>query len=399
MPPEAPLALDAAAGNGCHACEIGAFFEAALSPIYRRLCRTTRLILRGIEPGEAAGAEGISPGNLFRLFREYVGLTPDDLAEVARQERCGDGRLAPARVLGVSLPYVPPLDFSAALELLEPRRAAGVEHVSGAAYQRTFVECGSSGVLEVRAGEGGALDVLIQADRWTGLVHVVERVRRVFNVDVDAQRAHAWLGDDPIVGRLVQMRPGVRPPGSWSLFEAAVKAALGCGWDVRGQDWLEHLVGSAGESIRGMGGARVRRLFPRPDQIAPLPIDELGLPFVKARTVHHLARVAAAGSPVVAECEPMPRRLAAFVALDGVGPVTAARFAWILGDPDAYPEKAGAPLPGTVSTPSRKRARQVADRWRPYRSFAYAQLALSDSPAASTIDRVAPVHPREGLSA
>jgi hypothetical protein len=68
-------------------------------------------------------------------------------------------------------------------------------------------------------------------------------------------------------------------------------------------------------------------------------------------------------------------RVQELASLPRVGPVTGARYAWMLGEADAYPEKAGGPLPG-VDPGHRKRARHVADRWRPFRSFAYAQLAV-----------------------
>lgn len=370
----------------CATCERGAFIQPGLAEIYALLCTATRSMLRGTGAAAAASAAAVSPGTLRRLFLEYVGIDADELTRHAREAHASGDRLAPAPLLALAVPYVPPLDVDSVLELLRTRLAPEVERVSGSAYQRTFVEGGSAGVLEVRDGRGSWLDVRIQADRWTGLVHVVERIRRLFNVDVNAQEAERWLHNDPIVGRLVQMRPGVRPPGSWSLFEAAVKAVLGCGWDVRGADWLGQLVERAGTAMHGSSLPHLTRLFPSPEQLASLQADRLGLPFVKARSVHQLAYVASGGGAVVAASEPIQRRLASLGAIEGVGPVTAARFAWILGDPDAYPEKAGAPLPGTTVTASRKRALHVADRWRPYRSFAYAQLVLSDRVLGTSVD-------------
>ena len=378
MPATGSCTLHSLGAPRCSTCERGAFIQPGLAEIYGLLCTATRSILRGTGAAAAASAGAVSLGTLRRLFLEYVGIDPEELMQNAREAHASSDRLAPAPLLALAVPYVPPLDVDSVLELLRTRLAPEVERVSGSAYQRTFAECGSAGVLEVRDGRGSWLDVRVQADRWTGIVHVVERVRRLFNVDVNAQEADLWLHSDPIVGRLVQMRPGVRPPGSWGLFEAAVKAVLGCGWDVRGEDWLGQLVERAGTAMHGSSLSHLTRLFPAPQQLASLPADRLGLPFVKARSVHQLAHVASGGGAVVAASEPMQRRLASLGAIDGVGPVTAARFAWILGDPDAYPEKAGAPLPGTIVTASRKRALHVADRWRPYRSFAYAQLALSD---------------------
>jgi AraC family transcriptional regulator, regulatory protein of adaptative response / DNA-3-methyladenine glycosylase II len=386
--------------QGCESCKDAAFAEPSLASIYRLLCDVARSTLRGQPAERSAEAHGVSLGNLRRLCREYIGVSLDDLVQFAGHVRNAHEQGDEGPMLVLALPYTPPLAFGAVLELLRAQVVPGVEYVGDSVYQRTFVESGSTGALEVRDGEGPSLDVRLLADRWTGLVHVAERVRRVFNVDVDAFGAHEWLCDDPVVGRLVRMRPGVRPPGGWSLFEAAIKAVLGCGWDVRGQEWLASVARSSGQRIETTTSLHLSQVFPSPEQVAAVPLDCLGLPFVKARTVRQLARVASAGSVVVVESQPMHRRLVALMGLDGVGPVTAARFAWILGDADAYPERSGSPLPGTLVTPSRRRARQVSDRWRPYRSFAYAQLALSDGPLGLSNESAwATVSPEDGLSA
>lgn len=356
-------------------------------------------MLRGESLRRIAADGDVSPETLARLFRDYVGITSEELVVFVHDAGQQGDRLAPSRVLALAVPYLPPFDFTSLLALLRARIAPGVERVTDAAYQRTFVQGRTAGILEVRSAPGQCLNVRIQADRWTDLVHVVERTRHLFNLDVNAQEARMWLHNDPIVGHLVQERPGVRPPGSWSPFEAAVKAVLGCGWDVRGQDWLEQVVRCAGEAMHAATPARVDRLFPLPEQVASRPPDRLGLPFVKARSIHQLARAAVAGAAVATESVSMQRRLAAFVGIDGVGPVTGARFAWLLGEPDAYPEKVGAPMPGTTATRNRKRARELADRWRPFRSFAYAQLALSDASSDAGVDGWADPGPEHGLSA
>jgi 3-methyladenine DNA glycosylase/8-oxoguanine DNA glycosylase len=349
-------------------------------PPWDALCNATRILAAGRSLSEARTSLNVTSRTLDALFGRYLGTSPRRLAEFLEGAQFPSGIRPPVRRadLELEVPYEPPLDLSASLALLADRAAPGVESIDEHSYRRTFAQTGAQGRLIVTAGTRRHLSISVRMDDWSGLAHVVRRARQLFNLDADGGAADRVLSRDFVIGHLVRVRPGVRPPGCWDLFEAATKAFLACSWDVRGEEWLRRLVEKAARRTGLEDTHRLTRLFPLPEDIARMRPNDLGLPFFKAVAVHGIAQAAVDGSGVVDPLRPLHERIHELTSLTGVGPVTGSRYAWILGHPDAYPEKAGAPLPG-VDAGHRKRAAHVADRWRPYRSFAYAQLAVSAS--------------------
>lgn len=348
--------------------------------IWPSICRATRMLVGGSSPSHVVSSLDLSHQSLERLFRGYLGTSPGRLRAFLDDALGAPNAASPDRhqpFLQVEVPYDPPLDFSASLAMLGDRAAEGVEWVDELGYRRLFPQAAGAGAIVISGnGSPDHISVSVTMSDWSGLAHVMQRARRVLNLDADGQGAARLLSRDAVIGQLVRDRPGVRPPGCWDAFEAATKAILGCGWDARGRQWLRRLAEGVGAPAAVAGMPRLTRLFPVPADVARVRVNDLGLPFVKAVAVHGMALAVCHGSAIVDPGTPIHERVHELASLAGVGPVTGARYAWILGDADAYPEKAGAPLPGAEHG-RRKHARHVADRWRPYRSFAYAQLAVS----------------------
>jgi 3-methyladenine DNA glycosylase/8-oxoguanine DNA glycosylase len=346
------------------------------------MCSATRMLAAGRSPGDVTASLDLSQQSLDRLFRGYLGTSPNRLKAFLDQALgAGDPGSPEGRppVLEAEVPYEPPLDLSASMAILGDRAADGVELVDDRSYRRLFPQAAGAGAIAISGSTSHHLVVAVTMQDWSGYAHVMQRARNVINLDADGHGAARLLSRDAVIGQLVRDRPGVRPPGCWDPFEAATKAILGCGWDVRGRQWLRRLAETTGRLVEAGYTPGLTRLFPTPADVVQQRVNDLGLPFVKAVALHGMARSICQGSGIVDPCWPIHERVQELASLTGVGPVTGARYAWILGDADAYPEKAGAPLPG-VDAGHRKRARHVADQWRPYRSFAYAQLAVSASP-------------------
>ena len=108
--------------------------------------------------------------------------------------------------------------------VLESRAIPGVEHVTGGTYRRTIVVEGDPGVLELSRGGDDHLVLVAHLPHWEGLIHLVERARRIFGLDVDLESSAGALADDPTIGPLVATLPGLRTPGTWDPFETAVRA-------------------------------------------------------------------------------------------------------------------------------------------------------------------------------
>jgi AraC family transcriptional regulator of adaptative response / DNA-3-methyladenine glycosylase II len=210
------------------------------------------------------------------------------------------------------------------------------------------------------------------------LIHVVQRARRIFGLDVQP----APLGDDPTLGPLVRSRPGLRPPGTWDAFETGVRAIIGQQVSVAGAGTIiGRLVERHGTPVAGLGAIGLYRSFPGPEALARADLDGLGLTTARAAAVAAFARAVSDGDLVLDRATPLAGLVDAISAVPGLGPWTASYLALMMGEPDAFPagdlglRRALAPS-GDGPVPAR-RAEAEAERWRPWRAHAAVHLWLS----------------------
>ena len=273
------------------------------------VCRAVQLIIAGVLDvgGEAElGLRlGMSSRHLRRLFREHLGTTPSqfarsrrahfarrllddtdlDIAEIAfasgfgslrqfnrsmtdvfratprelRDRRRRSDRLVADGGLLIRLPFRPPFDWPSVADLLAGRAVPGVESVIDGVYRRTISLDGLPGVLEISAGGADYLLFRAHLPYWEGLIHVVERAARIVGTLDDAAPGIAQLAADRHLGPLVAARPGLRVPGAWSGFEAAVSAIAG--------PEVGAIAAAFGEPVAGLGHG-LTHLFPSPHTLA-----------------------------------------------------------------------------------------------------------------------------------
>ena len=99
------------------------------------------------------------------------------------------------------------------LGYFERRAIAGVEHVDGDAYRRTIVVDGDPGVLEITRGGADHLVLRAHLPHVGGLIHVVQRARRIFALDRDPSAADEHLAADPVLGAARGGQPGTARAG------------------------------------------------------------------------------------------------------------------------------------------------------------------------------------------
>src|SRR5262249_3440236 len=128
------------------------------------------------------------------------------------------------------LAYRPPYDWDSMLAFLEAHAIAGIEEVASGAYRRTFAHGGKSGLLQVTHDERRrALLARVRFSEPLALLPIVARLRALFDLAADPGVVARHFRHDPVLGHLVERRPGLRLPGSWDSFETWVRAALGEG--------------------------------------------------------------------------------------------------------------------------------------------------------------------------
>jgi AraC family transcriptional regulator, regulatory protein of adaptative response / DNA-3-methyladenine glycosylase II len=393
------------------------------------VCRAVQLVLAGGldgAPESALGARlGVSSRHLRRLFAAQVGVTPDALArsrrahfarrlmddtdltftQVAyasgfgsvrqlnracqeifrapphelRARRRRHDRLAADGGLALRLPFYGPLDWDTMLGYFAGRAIPGVEHVADGSYRRTIVVDGDPGVLELAPGGPDHLLLRAHLPHWEGLIHVVERARRIVNLGADIHAANSFLRADPAIGPLVTARPGLRPPGTWDPFEIGVRAIIGQQVSVAGATTVTgRVVARHGTPVPGLGSFGLRHVFPSPEHLADADLDGLGLTGARVAAIHAFAAAVAKDEVRLDGSVGLDELVRSISAVRGLGPWTANYLALRIGERDAFPA-ADLGLQRALARPERPSTAELAaqaEHWRPWRAVAAIHLWL-----------------------
>jgi AraC family transcriptional regulator, regulatory protein of adaptative response / DNA-3-methyladenine glycosylase II len=360
----------------------------------RHLRRAMRTAL-GISPVELAQSRRLA------MARQLVADTALPLTEVAfssgfRSLRrfnaafrarydCAPSRLRRARrtgaradTLALTLAYRPPHDWPAMLRFLAARAVPGVELVRGDVYLRTARVGAHSGWIAVTPVAGRAtLRAEISLSLSGVLMPLRARLRRLFDLDAQPATIAAHLARDPMLTARVEARPGLRVPGAFDGFEAAVRAVLGQQISVAAATTLaRRLAVRFGEPI-ATPHPELTRLAPTAERIAAASDDELaaiGVPKSRARTLGLLARAVSSRELSLDAAGAVDGALDRLVALPGIGPWTAHYLAMrVFGWPDAFPET-DLGLRKALGGVSGPRARALAEPWRPWRAYGVTHL-------------------------
>ncbi len=349
--------------------------ELGLSPVElaqsRRMALAKQLLQDTALPmAEVAFAAGFRSLRRFNaLFLSRFGRPPSALRRSCAEP--ADGGLV------LRLDYRPPLDWEALLAFLAARATAGVEEVAAGAYRRTVRLGARTGWVEVRPLPGQtALGARVSLSLAGALMPLAARLRALFDLDALPHLVSAHLAGDPRLRAAVRQRPGLRVPGAFDGFEAAVRVVLGQQVSVAAATTV------AGRLARALGEP-CPSPFPGLDRLSPTPADvvaageariaRLGMPGARARTLLALAGATAGGS-LRLERGAGEAELERLRALPGVGDWTAQVIAMrALGDPDAFPAGDLAVRRALRAGPARE-AEERSAAWRPWRAYAALHL-------------------------
>ncbi len=352
----------------------------------RRLLDETNLPL-----DEVAVSAGFGSTRRFRAaVRKTFGRSPATLRRVhaVAQARI---RATGERPIELRLACAGPYDWTSTLEYRAARAIPGVEAIVDRVYRRTIQTPGGPGVLEVAlapdAGSGaGSAGRALTLHLWLpgarDLFPLVERVRRMFDLEADPLSIGAHLSRDRVLAPYVRRRPGLRMPGAFDPFELSVRAILGQQVSVRAATTLAgRLVKVHGTPFPAGERFGLPRLFPRADTLAALgesDLARLGLTRARAASLRAFARAVAEGALDLSPASSLEDAIERLLAMEGIGPWTAHYVALrALGEPDAFPasdlglRKA---LGRRGRVPGAREIEERAEAWRPWRGYAAIHL-------------------------
>jgi AraC family transcriptional regulator of adaptative response / DNA-3-methyladenine glycosylase II len=342
----------------------------------KQLIQDTRLPM-----AEIATAAGFGSVRRFNdTFQNLFKRSPSDL------RRKGVGPASALSPVTLRLGYRAPYDWDAILEFLAARAIEGVEHVENGRYMRTIEIAGAKGSIEVAPGKG-YLNATIRMPEIRGLLTIVGRLRRLFDLDADVEAIGSHLSGDESLAPLIALRPGLRSPGAWCSFELAVRAILGQQVTVIAARKLAgKLVALTDVRVSEdvSGNPHLTHVFPTPKQLAAADLSKFGMPKARILSLQSLASAAAKNPKLLEPAGTYEEVIERLRLLPGFGPWTAQYWALrALRDSDAFPEGDVALLrsPAVASEGKRLSPKALlarAEAWRPWRAYAAQHLWAAD---------------------
>jgi len=381
------LSVDALASQlGCTARHLRRVFAESYQASPTQYLQTCRLLLaKGLLTDtdlpvlQVAMAAGFGSLRRFNaLFKSRYRLSPTALRRAAPRTGAHEGGIR------VGLGYRPPYRFEEMLDFLALRAIPGVECVRDGAYLRTLRLPGPDGPvlgwLQVRHDENRhRLDVTLSPSLLPVVPEALARVRHLFDLGCQPEAVLAGLQS------MNALRPGLavagrRVPGCIEPFEMAVRAVLGQQITVKAARTLAARVTEAFGTAVDTGVDGLSHVFPTPAEILALEglieghLGPLGVIGSRARTIRALAGALSNGTlDLSAEADP-ETQMTRLLALPGIGSWTAQYIAMrALGWPDAFLET-DAGVKKALAPRTAKEMLQLAEAWRPWRSYAVLNL-------------------------
>jgi AraC family transcriptional regulator of adaptative response / DNA-3-methyladenine glycosylase II len=371
-------------------------------PVWSGTSSTVNRALRLIDEGALDGGSteqlaerlGLTDRHLRRLFLEHVGVPPVVVAQTRRilfaKRLITETSLPFARIafeagfaslrrfnealrttyhrnpkelrrfeprggahesaIELKLNYRPPYDWNAFLAFVGPRAIPGLEEVDESGYRRAGVE------VRHKAA-GNCVVARIEQANAKNLRRLAQQVRMFFDLRANSCEIALHLGKSPLLKQVVKKHPGLRVPGCWDGFELAVRAMLGQQVTVKGATTL------AGRLVARFGP-------PQAEILADADLASIGLPKARAESMRGFARAVCDGRICFDGAISSQEAIGRMCELPGIGPWTANYIAMrALGDPDAFPAS-DLGLLKAAGVSSAHQLENLANEWRPWRSYA-----------------------------
>ncbi len=231
--------------------------------------------------------------------------------------------------------------------------------------------------IEVRQDDNGAVHGTVSAPDGVDVDAVRRQVARVLSLDHDGNEFSAIGERDPVIGRLQQIAPGLRPPLFYSPYEAAAWSVLSARRPAREMMAVRQRLSEAHGTVFELGGQRLAA-FPTPEallDIATFP----AIPADKISRLHGVAEAAIAGRLASAHLlELGPEAAAAELQqIKGIGPfysslivIRGTGFADVLAVAEPRALALTARLYGLDEPVSAARFAEIAEPWKPVRTWA-----------------------------
>jgi AraC family transcriptional regulator of adaptative response / DNA-3-methyladenine glycosylase II len=180
--------------------------------------------------------------------------------------------------LEIDLPYIPPLDWRSLLDYFSSHEIGGTEKAAINSYERVFEIDGIRGFLLIaHHADKPALVLKLWIQDKRVVPVVVERVRKMFDLDLDHAMMLSHLNAHSIFQGIIKNYPALRAAKGWDAFEIIVLTVLGQVVSVkRAKHLMKELVENHGTPVQHPLTEELFFLFPTPKQLATADLAHLG---------------------------------------------------------------------------------------------------------------------------
>ena len=363
--------------------------EFGITPVqYLQTCRLllakSLLTDTDLPVAQVAAAAGFgSARRMNHLFRERYRMTPTEL----RKGRKGEKAKAPSAAtegITVRLGYRQPYRFADLLKFFRDRALDGIELIDESSYTRAVLLVDAEGVehagwVRVRDDADHSRLLVTLSDSLAPVVSQVGgRIRHQFDLDSDPAAIAEGLA---CMAETVPSAPvpGTRLPGRFDPFETACRAIIGQQVSVKAANGMAGRIAKAHGAPIETGIEGLDRAWPSPGAVLAIPdleaaFGQLGIIKNRTRAIEAMARKLEAGELDLGPGAPFDEQMEALLSIKGIGPWTANYIAMrALGHPDAFLES-DAGVAHALPDLSPKERAALAERWRPWRSYAVINL-------------------------
>jgi AraC family transcriptional regulator of adaptative response / DNA-3-methyladenine glycosylase II len=306
-------------------------------------------------------------------FKKIYGKTPSTFRHPMESNRIGEKALFRCKL---TLSYRPPFDWQGMLDFFQSRAIPGVEFVENSVYHRTIRINGTTGMISVaHAVKDNALLLTTALSASCDLMLLVERVRRMFDLDANMMAIHKVFAADPVLKEVVRKQPGLRLPGAWDPFEVAVRAVVGQQISVKGaRTVIGRIVAKAGPRFESAHQPGLTHFFPTAQELSTFELGRIGMPVKRVETIRLLSRAVACGEISLLVKGSLENFIKQLTRIPGIGDWTAQYIAMrALDEPDAFPAADLGIIKALQQGDKRPTPKQILERaeeWRPWRAYA-----------------------------
>ncbi|WP_286234925.1 DNA-3-methyladenine glycosylase 2 family protein [Thalassotalea sediminis] len=339
------------------------YFQHQRLLLARKLIRTTELPFSDI--CFASGFKSIRRFN--EAIKQQYNCTPNALRK--------QSDVTPNKCIDIQLPYRPPFDWPLMLSFFQYRQIQGMEHITDSFYMRNITIENCTGWLKVSHHTSRhALILKLSLSDYRYLNQIIQRVRKMFDLDADMSLIHDALATTPVLASVIARSPGLRLPGCWDILEFSIRAILGQQISVKAATTLAmRIVKQYGEKNAQLPD-EVGFSFPTLDIIQQADFNHIGLTQSRKDTLYTWLNFFEQNKDIFETYQSLEQLEKQLCALKGIGPWTVNYIAMRgLSDPDAFPSadlgiiKA---LTDDQKKPTNKTILALAESWRPWRAYA-----------------------------